>query len=734
MNKRGKLLVLLLVFSILLSSFSIVNAKDDTALIFENFDDGNTTFSIRQNEKNGEEPVNAVQDGILKLHRENGDGLMHAYKTFPNQKNGELSLTLKIKTDLQNGQLFALSKKTFETVASVELNQNNIIFSCDGKTARAGVLTQGEWYTFRLNLDFDAATAVLYINDVSAASIDGVSADYVSLFEIAIYDNYGYIYADDIVLNKSSVQDDVFTDILQSSAAQDIREVYEKGIMNGVGNGEFSPYTNLTRAQMAQIIVRALKLEDGADVNYSDVSADAWYYDAVCAITAAGIMEGYDDGFFYPDKVLNFEEASKIFACSAEYKGVVAENPVAQTFDILYTGNGLSDSEAVEYDSKVLKFGGEQMIFDNMNLPKKGEYGSDISWATSSNAVSPDGVVTRPAENPESVSLTATITKGAEKRTKTFAVTVMPCNVRWETKEAGTTDSEMLVPQRKNNINIVLDVTPNGFPLNTVMAFTPAETMASSFTQMPVIVRFSEEGIIDAYNLNTYEAINRVEYSKDTKYTIRISIDLSEKSYSVWVKPQGKAEVQIADKFIFRGTAVVANNIGKFYLQRGSYTVDGRALVTRMSIAAPEEVIGSENYLYDKEYSKAGEESDVFNEIRKVKMTTESLELPKVDSNGYNVEWVSSDKSLYNNTGKLIGAQQKNVDFRMTAVSLDGSAAAQALISRKDAISGWAYGYIASAMNMGLVQDIMLKPDFNSKMSVTREYAAVMINRLIKLF
>lgn len=736
MNKKGQLLVCLLMFFILSSALCAAHAQSSGILIEESFDGGETALSVRQNKKDGAEPHAEVQDGVLRLQREQGDGLIHALKEFPYQTEGVLELSLNIKTDLQNGRILALSSQPFRKVVSIELQEGALILSCDGRSAPAGFLATGEWHEIRLNLDFAAGSAVLFVNGTEAARIEGASPEGVRVFEMALSEQYGYICVDQLKLHNWGLPEELFYDIANSSAAADICEVAQKGIMTGVGGGAFSPDTTLTRAQMAQIIARTLELSTAeTDAGYNDVSPGDWYAEAVCAVTQTGIMEGAD-GYFYPDKLLNFEEAAKILTSSAEYAGVPeAADAIAENFDFLYAGKGLSDREAVEYDAQTLKIGGGQMVFDHLVLPQKGEYGSDISWNSSSNSVASDGRVTRPGGAPEKVELTAQITKGAESRSKTFLLTVMPCDVEWVTTATGTTDSELLVTQRGDNINILYDVTPKAFPLNTVMAFASRESAATAFGQMPVIVRFNEEGCIDAYNGTAYTADKRMEYSEGTTYTVRLAICLSSKTYSVWVKPQGRPETQIAANYLFRSGSMATENIGKFYMKYGSATVDGAAVVTKMTVAAPEEVIGAEAYPYNANYADAdtGEQQDSFSRLRETKMVTENLSLPTVDAKGREIVWVSSDEGICRRTGELAGDRQENISFHLTAVTLDGSASAYALISRKDEISGWAFGYIASAMNMGLIQDVMLKPDFEPKMSVTREYAAVLINRLLHL-
>jgi arabinan endo-1,5-alpha-L-arabinosidase len=87
----------------------------------------------------------------------------------------------------------------------------------------------------------------------------------------------------------------------------------------------------------------------------------------------------------------------------------------------------LSDAEVVAAVQADLSLGDTSAVIANLTLPTEGAQLSSISWSSSNPAVvSASGVVTRPepGAGDASVTLTATITKGAVTATKSFAVTV----------------------------------------------------------------------------------------------------------------------------------------------------------------------------------------------------------------------------------------------------------------------------------------------------------------------
>ena len=87
----------------------------------------------------------------------------------------------------------------------------------------------------------------------------------------------------------------------------------------------------------------------------------------------------------------------------------------------------IDDKEKVARDEATLTLGDVSAVTEDLTLPAKGSAGSDVAWTSSNTAViANDGKVTRPTADKEDVkvTLTATITAGAEKATKTFEVTV----------------------------------------------------------------------------------------------------------------------------------------------------------------------------------------------------------------------------------------------------------------------------------------------------------------------
>ncbi len=101
----------------------------------------------------------------------------------------------------------------------------------------------------------------------------------------------------------------VFSDISGNWAESYITEMYEKEIVNGIGDGKFGPQQNIRRADFMVMLHRAVgSPESGSAAGFHDVAADAYYANAVKWAQSLGIAEG--DGYsFLPEANLTREQA-----------------------------------------------------------------------------------------------------------------------------------------------------------------------------------------------------------------------------------------------------------------------------------------------------------------------------------------------------------------------------------------------------------------------------------------
>ncbi len=84
--------------------------------------------------------------------------------------------------------------------------------------------------------------------------------------------------------------------------------------IQGYPDGEFKPDKSITRAEIAVIFARILRLEDLVKNQeiYKDVKIGSWYARGVEAATGRGLFEGYNDGNFRPDQPITRAELAAV--------------------------------------------------------------------------------------------------------------------------------------------------------------------------------------------------------------------------------------------------------------------------------------------------------------------------------------------------------------------------------------------------------------------------------------
>ena len=121
----------------------------------------------------------------------------------------------------------------------------------------------------------------------------------------------------------------------------DVLFVTDMGLMNGVAEDTFAPQASLTRAMLVTMLYRLENEPAAAGAAFDDVDAGEWYAKAVAWASVNGIVSGYGDGRFAPDKPITREEMAVILYNFARYKGydVAADG----SLDVFADGAGTSD-------------------------------------------------------------------------------------------------------------------------------------------------------------------------------------------------------------------------------------------------------------------------------------------------------------------------------------------------------------------------------------------------------
>ncbi|MFC5649803.1 S-layer homology domain-containing protein [Paenibacillus solisilvae] len=113
-----------------------------------------------------------------------------------------------------------------------------------------------------------------------------------------------------------------FKDLAVHWSKKEVEALAGKLVVNGTGDNMFSPNRNITRAEFAALIVRALGLDaTGTSSDFTDVTAGQWYSGAVATAAEAGIITGYVDGTFKPNATVSRSEMSAMISRALKYAG-----------------------------------------------------------------------------------------------------------------------------------------------------------------------------------------------------------------------------------------------------------------------------------------------------------------------------------------------------------------------------------------------------------------------------
>ncbi len=90
-----------------------------------------------------------------------------------------------------------------------------------------------------------------------------------------------------------------FNDIADLSYGIDaINRLFEDGVISGDGNGSFRPYDTVLREEYAKMFTLAFEISSDAEMPFEDVAPDAWYFPYIKNLYGAQIVKGISDTVF----------------------------------------------------------------------------------------------------------------------------------------------------------------------------------------------------------------------------------------------------------------------------------------------------------------------------------------------------------------------------------------------------------------------------------------------------
>ncbi len=116
-----------------------------------------------------------------------------------------------------------------------------------------------------------------------------------------------------------------FSDVIGHWAAKEIQAMANRGIVSGVTETTFEPDREITRAEFATLVVKALNLKSTVSAGFTDVAEGAWYAQYVNAAANAGLISGYA-GEFRPEDAITREEMAVIIVKTYQFQGGKTES------------------------------------------------------------------------------------------------------------------------------------------------------------------------------------------------------------------------------------------------------------------------------------------------------------------------------------------------------------------------------------------------------------------------
>jgi hypothetical protein len=112
-----------------------------------------------------------------------------------------------------------------------------------------------------------------------------------------------------------------------------IQTYVAQGIVQGYEDGSFQPDRTITRAEFVALINKLFTHEVMAEITYSDISENDWFYKDIRKAQQAGYVSGYSDGTFRANDSITRQETAVLLAKLLELPESEAAIPFADTAD-----------------------------------------------------------------------------------------------------------------------------------------------------------------------------------------------------------------------------------------------------------------------------------------------------------------------------------------------------------------------------------------------------------------
>ncbi|MFC0213433.1 S-layer homology domain-containing protein [Paenibacillus chartarius] len=275
--------------------------------------------------------------------------LVTAAQTAPNAvisiQSGDTSYNLPLSVlDIASlSQQLGADAKDVKLIVSIEKVRGNAAKQIEDTASGSGVTIVGTPIEFNVSVEANGKTAEInnfggtYVTRTITIS-DKVNAEQTTVLLVdPVTGAMSFVPATFLTVNGQTVvtimrngnsiytvaqTSKTFADAGNHWAKADIELMASKLIVKGISDNAFGPDQNITRAEFAALVTRALGLTEDKDAaKFKDVSAQDWFAGAVGAAVKAKLVEGFEDGGFKPNALITREQMAVMISRALQFTG-----------------------------------------------------------------------------------------------------------------------------------------------------------------------------------------------------------------------------------------------------------------------------------------------------------------------------------------------------------------------------------------------------------------------------
>lgn len=171
---------------------------------------------------------------------------------------------------------------------------------------------------------------------------------------------------------------DTYVDMPDDWRTTAIENAVKNGLIYGTSDTTISPDANISRAQMAAIIVRAFGATKEADISaYADVNSGKWYYKELAKAVQMGAFSGVSETEMNPDGEITFEECFTVLSRVFGLNITTTEEDALTALGAYEDGSQVAKWAVVYYGSLVKNgywTGGEKKLLTPKTCITRGEF------------------------------------------------------------------------------------------------------------------------------------------------------------------------------------------------------------------------------------------------------------------------------------------------------------------------------------------------------------------------